>query len=148
MSVLLMLPAAGANAQSAQEAPRSEINFSIGWVIGRDIGITKSFGYFIVPQIVEFEIGLDIMPPEYPLMGNLTLYLPLKKIAPFLTAGAGFSITGTSAKMLGAGIKFRLSERTGLLLEYRRFWFASSDVLTSDEAKTPAFIAVGISYLF
>jgi len=92
------------------------------------------------------------MPPEYPLMGNLTLYLPLKKIAPFLTAGAGFSITGTSAKMLGAGLKFRLSERMGLLVEYRRFWYTNSSLefsyLTSDEERTPAFIAVGISYLF
>jgi len=143
-----MLSAAGAAVLSAQETPRSEINFSIGWVLGRDIGVTKSFGYFIVPQIVEFEIGLDIIPPEYPLMGNLTLYLPLKKIAPFFTAGAGFSITGTSAKMLGAGLKLRLSERTGLLVEYRRFWFTSSNILISDEERTPTFIAVGISYLF
>jgi hypothetical protein len=152
MAVLLMLPGAGANVLSAQEPPRNEINFSMGWVIGRDIGIIKSYGYFIIPQIVEFEIGLDIIPKEYPLMGNLTLHLPLKKIVPFLTAGAGFSFSGTHTKSLGVGLKYRLSERTGLLLEYRRFWNTNSSLeyrdLTSEEERTPAFIAAGITYLF
>ncbi len=141
LSFLLILFAAEGNLLATQETTRKEIGFSFGWTFGRNPGIMKSLGWFFIPRFVEFDINLAIMEDVFALSGNLSLHLPLGPIVPFITGGGGFSPTGPTVRNLGGGLKFRLSKKTGLLAEYRHFYYSIP------RAKT-RYLGAGITYSF
>jgi hypothetical protein len=141
-SLILLLPLvlliiAGSGAAAERNPSRWESNLSIGYIkyeplldppqgwvddLNRPLGIVKSFWFYpFLPRIVAVGLSFDYVIDDLPLSANISLNLPLKVVVPFVSAGTGFSFSGSKLQNYGGGIKLRLGRRIGLIGEYRHY---------------------------
>jgi hypothetical protein len=137
---------------ASEKTPRGEFNISVGLLLHNNPSIIYGFGYYLVPRFIEVDANMAVLAGEtddrgreLPLSANLSLNLPLKKIVPFVTGGAGLSPRGTFVKNLGAGIKAKLGRRMGLLVEYKYFTFTSNVSYLAAKKITYNYIGVGLN---
>jgi hypothetical protein len=141
----ILLPAAR-DGSAAVKPFRGELDFSLGLLNGKDIGIIKSIGWYVLPRFFKIDINIAYVDTEIPFSGNISLHLPLGPVVPFGTAGLGFSFQGNSSKNLGGGIKFKLSDRFALLGEYR--WFRIVKHTYETIIVTPHYFGAGVSWFY
>ena len=143
--LILLLPGGTvlrAAEKSKAEKSKTELNFVLGSG-GGEVGAFKSLGWYFVGRFVSAEVNVAIVKDAFPLCGNLTLHLPLWRFIPYVTGGLGFSLTGFGVTNAGGGLKVRLTERIGILFEYRSYTYK----IRNRKTTTPL-IGGGISYLF
>jgi len=170
--LLLIITAASGMAQTAPAAqkkiPRWESNLSVGYIdytsvqdpatgniddMDRHIGIVKSFWYYpFLPRVVAFGLSFDYIVDDLPICVNVALNLPMKFFVPFVSAGTGFSFSGSTLQDYGGGVKLRTGKRFGLVFEYRHYKIKkhSSGVLeeSSTVVRESGYFGAGIAYLY
>jgi len=143
--VLILLLAGGTVLRAAEKAKaeKSKMELNLVGSAGGQVGMFKSLGWYLVGRFVSAEANIAIILDAFPLCGNLTLQLPLWRFIPYVTGGLGFSLTGFSVANVGGGLKVRLTQRMGILFEYRSYTYH-----IRTRKKTTPLIGGGISYLF
>lgn len=138
--LLSLILAAAWGVVQAEDEKKFENNALLGWA-GKAGGLIKSFGYHLLDSYVIPEAGLAVLEHLAQLSVNLTLQLPLGIFAPYVTAGYGFSLSGSLVSNTGAGLKIWISENAGLLFGYRQFKYTYKG-----EKTTMNLIGVGFAY--
>jgi hypothetical protein len=134
---LIFLLIAGSGAAAEGNPSRWESNLSVGYIkyeplldppqggtddVNQSIGIVKSFWFYpFLPRIVAVGLSFDYVIVDLPLSANVAVNLPLRFVVPFVSAGTGFSFSGSKLRNYGGGIKLRLGKRIGLIGEYRHY---------------------------
>jgi len=144
-ALFILLPAAR-DGFAAVKPFRGELDFSLGLLNGRDLGVIKSVGWYVLPRFVKIDVNVAYVDMEIPFSGNISLHLPLGPVVPFGTAGLGFSFQGNSSKNLGGGIIFKLSDRFALLGEYR--WFRIVKHTYERIIVTRDYLGAGVSWFY
>ncbi len=146
---VLMIAVLSGGLTAQERKLRGESKVSMGLVVHDIIGIMKSFGYYIVPRYVAFDINFQYIVKELPIGVNVSLNLPVGKITPFVTAGAAASLRGTTILDWGGGLKYRVGKKTFLLAEYRHFRYNyRPDGSNVKEIRQTDYFGGGICYLF
>lgn len=162
--------AAAGYAQTAKKGePRWESNLSIGYIgyqavvnpppgfteMTRHIAIIKAFWFYpFLPRILSLGLSFDYVTDDLPLSLNAALNLPMKFLVPFMSAGAGASVSGSTLQNYGGGLKFRTGKRFGLIAEYRHYSIRkkTANFGMSDEnfyvKRTSDYFGLGIAYLY
>ena len=155
-------------AQTAKKGePRWESNLSLGYIgyqgiespppgvdnMTRHIAIVKSFWFYpFLPRILSIGLSFDYVVDDLPLSANIALNLPIKFIVPFVSAGAGASISNSTLQNYGGGLKFRTGKRFGLVAEYRHYRIKKraqqSGSGRPDVVTMSNYFGVGIAYLY
>lgn len=157
LSLLLALsvPFFAADAQDTGPAatamiPRWESNLSAGAVLGRRIGIVKSFWWQAVPKYFSLGLSFDFVLPAIPFSVNVSASAPLGPITPFVCAGAGVGLTIGGITNYGGGLRLRLGPKIGLVFEYRRYHYTSRSGFenVADEKVVSDYIGAGISWFY
>lgn len=157
-AILLVCLAAYAASETPpwQKKLSGEFSISNGWVLKEIHGVVAAFWWYPVPNIISFGCSVDYICSSVPLSVNAGLNLPLKKIVPFISAGVGSSLTRGSISHYGGGLRFRLWEKIGIILEYQNYRYNVPDLVTQDEilkaggwitklkGKSSGYIGVGI----
>jgi hypothetical protein len=168
---VLFCCAAAGYAQTAKKGePRWESNLSLGYIkyvglvnppagfidnMNRKIAIVKSFWFYpFLPRLLSLGLSFDYVTDDLPLSLNAALNLPTKFIVPFVSAGVGASISGSSLQNYGGGIKFRTGRRFGLIAEYRHYSIKKKTRAsgmsneTSYVKRQSNYFGAGIAYLY
>ncbi len=122
--------------------------------MNRHIAIVKSFWFYpFLPRIVAVGLSFDYVTDDLPLSLNVSLNLPLKKVVPFVSAGVGASISGSSLRNVGGGIKWRTGEHFGLVAEYRYYRIKKNTSglpgeVSTHVLRTSNYFGAGIAYLY
>ena len=123
--------------------------------MNRHIAIVKSFWFYpVLPRIVALGASFDYVTDDLPLSLNIALNLPLKTVVPFVSAGVGASISGSSLRNAGGGLKIRTGTHFGLVAEYR-FYRIRKKTLTTAPGEVASYVVrrsnyfgAGIAYLY
>lgn len=168
---VLFCCAAAGNAQTANKGePRWESNLSLGYTkylsvenptegtlvnMNRHIGIIKSFWFYpFLPRVLALGLSFDYVIDDLPLSLNAALNLPFKVFVPFVSAGAGFSFSGSTLQNYGGGLKVRTGKRFGLIAEYRHYSIKKKTQAelpngeTSSVTRESNYFGLGIAYLY
>jgi hypothetical protein len=168
--LLLFFLIAGSGAAAERNAPRWESNLSVGYIKyeplldppqgrvenpNRPIGIVKAFWFYpFLPRVLAVGLSFDYVIEDLPLSANISLNLPLKVVVPFVSAGTGFSFSGSKLQNYGGGVKLRLGKQFGLIGEYRHYKSnKKSRVTVPSEPRTNViresnYFGAGIAYLY
>jgi hypothetical protein len=125
-------------------------NLSGGAVLGRRIGLVKSFWWYAIPNIFALGLSFDFVGPFIPLSVNVAVQAPLAVVTPFICGGAGGGITGHGITGYGGGLRVRLGPKFGLVAEYRRYHYTEkSHMAPYDDEKIAAdYLGAGISWRY
>ncbi len=114
----------------------------------------KCVGYYLVPRYLDIVLSLTSVnggtsdaDKEAPLSLNASLKYPFIKgfLTPYITGGAGYSLTGTFITNAGCGLKIRVAPNAGVILEYRLFEF---NALSGGKVVKKSFDCLGIGILY
>jgi hypothetical protein len=85
-----------------------------------------------------------------PLSVDIALNAPIPVVIPFVCAGAGGSLTGSTLTFYGGGIKIRLLKKFGLIAEYRRYRYNhdSSGNPPVEEMVDVDYFGAGIAWIY
>ena len=146
------LPAqeAAAPAVTPAEPSRWESNLSGGWVSNGRIGLVKSFWWHPFRKVLALGLSFDYVYEAVPLSVDIALNAPIPVVIPFVCAGAGGSLTGSSLTFYGGGIKIRLLKKFGLIAEYRRYRYNhdSSGNPPVEEMVDVDYFGAGIAWIY
>ncbi len=114
----------------------------------------KSVGYYLVPRYLDIVVSLASVnagtsdaDKEAPLSLNASLKYPFFKgfLAPYITGGGGYSLTGTFITNAGGGLKIRVDPHTAVFVEYRLFEF---NARVGGKTVKKSFDCLGIGLLY
>jgi hypothetical protein len=146
------LPAQEAATPAATPAKPSrwESNLSGGWVSNGRIGLVKSFWWHPFRKVVALGLSFDYVYEAVPLSVDIALNAPIPVVIPFVCAGAGGSLTGSSLTFYGGGIKIRLLKKFGLIAEYRKYRYDhdSSGNPPVEETVSVDYFGAGIAWIY
>jgi hypothetical protein len=157
LAVLIALLAPALPAQEAvapavtpPEPSRWESNLSGGWVSNGRIGLVKSFWWHPFRKVVALGLSFDYVYEAVPLSVDIALNAPIPVVIPFVCAGAGGSLTGSTLTFYGGGIKIRLLKKFGLIAEYRRYRYNhdSSGNPPVEEMVDADYFGAGIAWIY
>jgi hypothetical protein len=157
LAVLIALLAPALPAQEAvapavtpAEPSRWESNLSGGWVSNGRIGLVKSFWWHPFRKVVALGLSFDYVYEAVPLSVDIALNAPIPVVIPFVCAGAGGSLTGSTLTFYGGGIKIRLLKKFGLIAEYRRYRYNhdSSGNPPVEEMVDVDYFGAGIAWIY
>jgi hypothetical protein len=137
-------------AAAPTKAHRWESNLSGGWVSNGRIGLVKSFWWHPLPKVLALGLSFDYVYEAMPLSLDIALNAPIPVVIPFVCAGAGGSLTGTSLTFYGGGIKIRLKKKFGLIAEYRKYRY-NHDTATNppvEETVSVDYLGAGIAWIY
>jgi hypothetical protein len=150
--LVLALPAQDSDkpAASPPKPSRWESNLSGGWVSNGRIGLVKSFWWHPFRKVVALGLSFDYVYEAMPLSVDIALNAPIPVVIPFVCAGAGGSLTGSSLTFYGGGIKIRLLKKFGLIAEYRRYRYNhdSSGNPPVEEMVDADYFGAGIAWIY
>jgi hypothetical protein len=153
--LVLLTWAFGAYAQEAAPAApqmisRWQSNLSAGAVVGKRIGIVKSFWWYAVPKLFAVGLSFDFVMPAIPLSFNAALLAPIPLVTPFVCAGAGGTLTHGGITNYGGGVRVRLGPKFGLVFEYRHYRYTLESQLDPDyhEKVLSDYFGAGISWRY
>ncbi len=155
LMLAFFLPAFAAS-QDAAAAPapaktsRWESNLSGGWVSNGRIGLVKSFWWHPLPKVLALGLSFDYVYEAMPLSVDIALNAPIPLVIPFVCAGAGGSLTGSSLTFYGGGIKIRLKKRFGLIAEYRKYRYTHDSATNPpvEETVNADYLGAGIAWIY
>jgi hypothetical protein len=151
----LTAPLLTAGAQDSPPAKPAKIsrwvsNLSGGSVLGRRIGIVKSFWWYPLPDVFAVGLSFDHVGPFIPLSINAAAQAPIPVVTPFVCCGAGSSLTQGGITNYGGGLRVRLGPKFGLVFEYRHYHYTQdSRFEPSGKEKVAAdYVGGGISWRY
>jgi len=118
--------------------------------MNRHIAIVKSFWFYpVMPHILALGLSFDYVTDDLPMSLNVALNLPTKIVVPFVSAGAGFSFSGSSLQNYGGGLKVRFGKKIGLIMEYRHYKIKKRPFTGGDPVtRLSHYLGAGIAYLY
>jgi hypothetical protein len=139
-----------AAAPAPAKASRWESNLSGGWVSNGRVGLVKSFWWYALPKVFALGLSFDYVYEAVPLSVDIALNAPIPVVIPFVCAGAGGSLTGSTLTFYGGGIKIRLLKKFGLIAEYRRYRYNhdSSGNPPVEEMVDADYFGAGIAWIY
>jgi hypothetical protein len=123
-------------------------NLSGGIVLGRRIGLVKSVWWYAVPSVFALGLSFDFVGPSIPLSFDMALQAPIAAVTPFICGGIGWGLNGHGIAAYGGGIRVRLSQKVGLVFEYRRYHYTQESVVTNEEKVAADYVGSGISWRY
>jgi len=125
-------------------------NLSGGTVLGRRIGLVKSFWWYALPNVFALGLSFDFVGPFIPLAFNVAVQAPIAVVTPFICAGAGGGVTGHGITGYGGGLRIRLGPKFGLVAEYRRYHYKEKSHLApyGDDKIVADYLGAGISWKY
>jgi hypothetical protein len=151
----LAAPVLAEDAQDAVPARSMKIsrwvsNLSGGAVLGRQVGLVKSFWWYALAKVFAVGLSFDFVAPFIPLSINAAVQAPIPLVTPFVCGGVGGSITGYGITNYGGGFRVRLGPKFGLVVEYRRYHYTQDAAyLPGDKEKVAAdYVGAGISWRY
>jgi len=171
MIITLGSAVAGIARTRGKPESRWESNLSIGYIrytsivssgsagqfqANRHLGIIKSISYYPLPsRLLSVGVSVDYIIEDLAFSLNGALNLPLKRVIPFVSAGAGIALSGTTLLSYGTGIKLRLGGTLGLIAEFRHFRTrkdygesSATKLVSGLVVRHSDFIGLGITYLY
>ena len=134
-----------------------EVSFTfIRFFASGQISGIKSVGYYLVPRYLDIVISLSSVnagtsdaDKEAPISLNASLKYPFFKgfITPYISGGAGYSLTGTFIKNAAGGLKIHVAPNAAVLVEYRLFEFYGEGTLGTPKS-LKSFDCLGIGLLY
>ncbi len=113
--------APGADPPDGPKTRRWQSNLSIGRVSTNRIGIVKSFWWFALPDVIALGLSFDHVLEAIPISVDVALSAPIPIVRPFVCAGAGVALNGSSITHYGGGITVRLVKKFGIVAEFRQY---------------------------
>lgn len=132
------------------KSPRWASNLSGGAVLGRRIGLVKSFWWYALPDVFALGLSFDFVGPFMPLSFNVAVQAPIAVVSPFVCAGAGGGVSGGGITGYGGGLRVRLGPKFGLVAEYRRYHYTQDSNVAPyrDEKVAADYLGAGISWRY
>jgi len=140
----------GADPPAPDRIPRWESTLSLGRVSTGRIGAVKSFWWFAVPRVIALGLTFDWISDNIPFSLAVAVSAPIPVAAPFACAGIGGGLNGCGLNYYGGGLKVRLSQRFGIIAEYRNYRFTTvvSAYPPRREKGSADFIGAGIAWFY
>lgn len=125
-------------------------NLSGGAVLGRRIGLVKSFWWYALPNVFALGLSFDFVGPFMPLSFNVAVQAPIAVVSPFVCAGAGGGVSGGGITGYGGGLRVRLGPKLGIVAEYRRYHYKEKSHLApyNREKVVADYLGAGISWRY
>jgi opacity protein-like surface antigen len=118
--------------------------------MNRHIAIIKSFWFYpFMPHVLALGLSFDYVTDDLPISINAALNVPTKTIVPFVSAGAGFSFSGSTLRNYGGGLKVRFGKKIGMIAEYRHYTIKKHPFTGGDPVtRLSHYYGAGIAYLY